>query len=149
GPLKLHAEDTTLASAHVPDRFGASLSYVGIANSTISLRTSHDDWSSLGSLGEPGLKGVDSWDTSVGAEIAGPRFQDRPVFLRGGFRTRTLPFQAAGGDVKENSISGGLGATLANGRVLADLALIHANRTADVGASEREWTISVGISVRP
>ncbi|MEP6493080.1 MAG: hypothetical protein ABJF01_10415 [bacterium] len=149
GTLKLNAEDTTLTSANVPDRFGASIAYVGIANSTISVRTSHDNWSALGALGGVGLKGVDAWDTSIGAELAGPRFQDRLIYLRGGFRTRTLPFQAAGGDVKENSISGGIGTTLANGRVLGDLAVIHANRTADVGASERAWTISIGISVRP
>lgn len=149
GSIHLSAEDTILSSANVPDRFGASIAFVGIANSTFAVRTSHDNWSSLGSLGAPGLKGVDSWDTSVGAEIAGPKFQDRLVFLRGGFRTRTLPFQAAGSNVKENSFTGGLGTTLAQGRVITDLAVIHANRSSDLGASERAWTISVGISVRP
>jgi hypothetical protein len=147
--MHLSVEDTTLTSANVPDRFGASIAFVGIANSTLSVRTSHDNWSSLGTLGAPGLTGVDAWDSSVGAEIAGPKFQDRLVFLRGGYRTRTLPFQAAGSDVKENSITGGIGTTLAQGRVIADLAVIHANRSATVGASEHAWTVSVGISVRP
>jgi hypothetical protein len=149
GSMHLSVEDTSLTSANVPNRFGASLAFVGIANSTLSVRTSHDNWSSLGTLGAPGLKGVDAWDSSVGAEIAGPKFQDRIVFLRGGFRTRTLPFQAAGSDVKENSITGGIGTTLAQGRVIADLAVIHANRSATIGASEQAWTVSIGISVRP
>jgi hypothetical protein len=149
GSMHLSAEDTTLTSANVPNRFGASIAYSGIANSLLSVRTSRDNWSSLGSLGAPGLKGVDSWDTSVGAEVAGPKFQDRLTFLRAGFRTRTLPFQAAGSDVKETSFTGGLGSTLAQGRVIADLAVIHANRSADIGASEHAWTVSIGISVRP
>jgi hypothetical protein len=149
GSLHLRAEDTTLSHANVPDRFGASVAFIGIPNSMLSIRTSHDNWSALGGLGEAGLKGVDSWDTSIGAELAGPKFQNRLIYLRGGFRTRTLPFQAEGSDVKENSISGGLGTTLANGRVLADFAAIHANRSSDIGASERAWTLSIGISVRP
>ena len=101
------AEDTVLSRPRVPNRFGASLAYTGIANSAISVRTSHDNWSSLGALGSPGLVGVDAWDTSVGADIAGPQIGDRIVFLRGGFRDRTLPFQAAGQTVTEKSVTGG------------------------------------------
>ena len=68
GSMHLSAEDTVLTSANVPDRFGASVAFTGLTNSIISVRTSHDSWSSLGSLGTPGLQGVDAWDTSVGAE---------------------------------------------------------------------------------
>jgi hypothetical protein len=103
----------------------------------------------MGPLGTPGLRGVDAWDTSVGADLAGPRFSNRIVFLRGGYRTRTLPFEASGKPVKENSYSGGLGTSFANGRVSTDLAVIRAMRSADLGASERAWTISFGIGVRP
>lgn len=150
GPLHLNAEDTVLTSARVPNRFGASIAYTGIANSTISMRTSRDNWSSLGSLGTTGLAGVDAWDSSVGADIAGPRFGDKILFVRGGFRNRTLPFRAAGSDVTEKSVTGGLGTTLANGHVLTDLAVIRANRSAGgVAASEHAWTISIGISVLP
>jgi hypothetical protein len=92
---------------------------------------------------------VDAWDTSIGADIAGPRLGDRIVFLRGGFRTRTLPFTAAENRVKENSITGGVGTAFAGNRVLMDLAVIHASRSAALEASERAWTVSLGISVRP
>jgi hypothetical protein len=73
----------------------------------------------------------------------------RTLFLRGGFRTRTLPFQANGHDVTENSVTGGFGTTFANGRVLTDFATIYARRTADISANEHAWTLSIGIAVRP
>jgi hypothetical protein len=60
-----------------------------------------------------------------------------------------LPFEASGRAVTENSYSGGLGTSFAGGRVSTDLALIRALRSADLGASERAWTISFGIGVRP
>jgi len=150
GALHLDVEDTLISSARVPDRVGLSLAYTGLSNSAIAIRTSHDSWSSLGGLGSANLVGVDAWDTSIGADIAGPRFGNRIMFLRGGFRDRTLPFEAAGHKVSEHSVSGGLGTSFANSRVLADLALIHASRHASgVDASEHAWTVSVGISVRP
>jgi hypothetical protein len=149
GPLSLHSEDTVLTSARVPNRYGASLAYVGIANSTIAVRTSHDSWSSLGTLGSAQLHPVDAWDSSVGADVAGPRLGDHLMFLRGGFRVRTLPFQAAGQNVSEKSITGGLGTAFAANRVVADLAVIHASRSANLSASEHAWTFSVGIAVRP
>jgi hypothetical protein len=149
GSLHLSAEDTLLATANVPSQFGASIAYVGIANSAIAVRTSHENWSSLGSLGSPGLIGVDAWDTSVGGDFAGPKIGDRIIFVRGGYRHRTLPFQASAKTVTENSFSGGMGTGFANGRVLTDLALIRSSRSADLPASEHAWTISFGLSVRP
>lgn len=149
GPLNLHAEDTLLTAARVPNRYGVSLSYLGIANSSIAVRTSHDNWSSLGTLGTSQLHPVDAWDSSVGADMAGPRVGDHLMFLRGGFRVRTLPFQAAGQNVSEKSITGGLGTAFAANRVVADFAVIHASRSANLSASEHAWTFSVGIAVRP
>ncbi|MEO7083671.1 MAG: hypothetical protein ABI442_01920 [Gemmatimonadaceae bacterium] len=149
GSLRLSASDTVLTKANVPDRYGASVSYIGFTNSTISVRTSHDSWSSLGSLGSAGLKGIDAWDSSIGADVAGPKFADRILFFRGGFRTRTLPFLAAGDTVKEKSFSGGLGTTFAGGHVLGDLAVIRASRSAGISASEHAWTVSIGLTVRP
>jgi hypothetical protein len=149
GTLHLSSEDTVLTSARVPNRFGASLAYIGIANSTISVRTSHDNWSSLGSLGAADLHPVDAWDTSVGADIAGPHMGQRIVFFRGGYRMRTLPFQAAGETVSEKSITAGVGTAFANNHVLTDLALIRASRSANLSASEKAWTLSIGIAVRP
>ena len=49
----------------------------------------------------------------------------------------------------ENSYSLGTGTTFANGRVLTDLAIIRASRSADLPATEHAWTLSFGLSVRP
>lgn len=149
GKLDLSATDTVLRSAHVPAHLGASLSFTGIPNSALSVRTSHDNWSSLGSLGQGDITAVNAWDTSVGADIAGPSVSKHPVFLRAGFRDRTLPFQTSNQSVTERSFSGGLGSAFANNRVLADLAIIHASRSANIAASESAWTISIGLSVLP
>ena len=149
GNLSVTSEDTVLAKARVPNRFGASLAYIGIANSTIAIRTSRDSWSSLGSLGSPDLRAVDAWDTSIGADVAGPHLGQRIVYLRGGYRMRTLPFQASGQDVNEKSITAGIGTAFAANHVITDLALIRASRTANLSASEHAWTLSFGIAVRP
>ena len=43
---------------------------------------------------------------------------------------------------------GGLGTFWAAGHVLTDLAVIRASRDASLPASEKAWTISIGISIR-
>ncbi|HEX3866706.1 MAG TPA: hypothetical protein VHV78_08140, partial [Gemmatimonadaceae bacterium] len=149
GRLSLTAEDTSLSTARVPNRVGGSIAFTGLEGSTFAIRTSHDDWSSLGSLGAPGLAPVNAWDTSVGADIAGPRWGNRIVYFRGGFRMRTLPFLAAGDTVSEKSVSIGTGTTFASGHVLGDLAIIRAARSVGPDASERAWTVSIGLTVRP
>lgn len=149
GRLNLSSEDTLLTSANVPNHFGASLAYTGITGSAIAIRTARDDWSRIGGLGTPGLIGVNAWDTSIGADMQGPKVGQRYIQLRAGFRTRTLPFQAANQTVTENSFSAGLGTSFAQGHVLTDLGVIRATRSADVAAQEHAWTISVGVAVRP
>jgi hypothetical protein len=150
GTLHMSSADTVLSSARVPNRFGASLAFTGLTNSSFAVRTSHENWSSLGGLGSNGLVGVDAWDTSVGADVAGPRIGDHIFSVRGGYRNRSLPFEAAGQKVKESSFSGGFGTAFANGRVIGDVAAIHANRTAgSLAAKEQAWTFSFGITVQP
>jgi len=149
GNLSASVEDTVMSRAKVPSRYGATLAFTGLANSAFAIRTSHDSWSALNGLGSSGLVGVDAWDNSVGADIAGPHIGNRILFLRAGARQRTLPFQASGHNVDEKSVTGGLGTTFANGRVLTDFAAVYANRTADIAATERAWTLSFGFSIRP
>jgi hypothetical protein len=141
--------DTILSRGRVPNHFGATLAYMGVANSTIAIRTAKDTWSQLNGLSPDSASGVDGWDSSIGADIAGPRLGNRILFLRGGLRTRTLPFRANGNTVTENSAAGGLGTTFANGRVLTDFAAIYAKRDANIPASEHSWTLSIGLSIRP
>jgi hypothetical protein len=149
GNLHTSVEDTILSRAKVPSRFGASLAYTGIANSAFAIRTSRDNWSALNGLGTENTRAVDAWDSSIGADVAGPRMGTRIIFVRAGLRTRTLPFQAEGHNVRENSGTAGLGTTFANGRVLTDFAAIYATRKAGLPASEHAWTLSFGIALRP
>jgi hypothetical protein len=150
GPLSLKRGDTTLANAHVPDRIGFSAAFLGIKGTTIAARTSKDSWSRMQGLGSSNVFITDAWDTSVGADVLGPRLGDRLIQLRAGARWRTLPFGLATSSVSEKSYSFGFGTLLARGRAAFDVAGIRANRTVSTAAlSESAWTLSVGITVRP
>jgi len=151
GTLNANRNDTTLASARVPDRLGFSLAYIGAAGTQIAARTSLDKWSSLNALSQGTSQAVDAWDTSVGADVAGPRLGSWPLMLRIGGRWRTLPYTVGPSNdkVKEQTFSGGLGTTLGGGRVLTDVTLLHARRDAGIGISERAWTLSIGFGIRP
>jgi hypothetical protein len=147
--------DSVIGRGNVPDRLGLSVAYLGIARSAIALRASQDKWSQLSGLGSAGFRARDTWDYSIGGDIAGPRFGPRVLMMRVGARWRDLPFAVVGEDgvagptVQERSLSGGIGTMLANGRASFDLGVIRASRTADLDASERSWIFSIGLTVRP
>jgi hypothetical protein len=160
GAIRARSGDTTLSRASVPNRFGLSVAYLGIANSAIALRTSYDKWSSLGALGRPGLRAVDAWDTSLGADFAGPRLGTaRVIMLRAGARWRTLPFTAGSIDagsgtteqrrVRERSVSFGAGTAFARGRASFDVGAVRAARDAGLAIDERAWILTIGMAVRP
>jgi hypothetical protein len=71
--------------------------------------------------------------------------------LRLGARYRTLPFLAAGSEVKELSFAGGIGAQFFRNRATFDVALERAGRKTDgsVDARERAYILSFGLRVRP
>lgn len=152
GTLNARRNDTTLARGRVPDRLGLSLAYIGVEGSEFAVRTSYNKWSELNGLNQGTTPpAVDAWDTGVGAEIAGPHLGSQPLMLRFGGRWRTLPYEAGPTfqKVNETTFNGGLGFTMANGRVITDLGLAHANRTAGIGIIERAWTLSIGLGIRP
>ena len=149
GALSLKRGDTTLSKAHVPDRVGASIAYLGIRGSSIALRTAKDSWSRLAGLGSAGLRITDSWDTSIGADMLGPRFGERSLQLRGGARWRTLPFGTSTASVSEKSYSLGAGTLLSRGRAALDVTGIRSTREAGPNLSETAFTLSVGVTVRP
>ncbi|HET7190064.1 MAG TPA: hypothetical protein VFI52_18055 [Gemmatimonadaceae bacterium] len=160
GPLSLKHGDSTLSSARVPDRLALSAAYLGIRGTSIAVRSAKEQWTDLRGLGSAGLPISDGWDTSVGADVLGPRFAGRSVQLRAGARWRTLPFDArptlaTGGfgpsaKVSEKSYSFGAGTLLARGRAALDLAAIRATRSsAATSVEENAWTLSFGVTVRP
>jgi hypothetical protein len=151
GRISASRNDTTLNSARVPDRLGVSLAYVGAAGTQIAVRTSYDKWSSLNGLEPGGAIAVNAWDTSVGADFTGPRIGSQSFMLRLGERWRTLPFEVGPGNdkVREQSLSGGIGTAFGGGRVLTDVSLVHARRDAGIATTERAWTLSIGLGIRP
>ncbi len=149
GPISLKRGDVTLSEARVPDRLALSAAFLGIRGTSIAVRTAKDQWSDLRGLGSPGLRITDAWDSSVGADVLGPRFSGRSLQLRAGARWRTLPFGVGTSDVTERSVSFGAGTLLARGRAAIDLAGIRATRDAGLTTTESAWTLSVGLTVRP
>jgi hypothetical protein len=149
GALSLQRGDTTLSRAHVPDHLGMSLAFLGIRGSSIAVRTSKDTWSRMAGLGSSSIRITDGWDTSVGADMLGPRIGSRSVQVRAGARWRTLPFGTATSSVSEKSYSLGAGTSFARGRASLDFAAIRAMREAGAGLSETANTLSFGITVRP
>ena len=151
GRLNATRSDTSLGHASVPDRLGFSLAYVGVAGSSIGIRTALDKWSSLNGLNRGTSRAVDTWDTSLGADLAGPHLGSQALMLRLGGRWRTLPYEVGPNNdkVDEKSLSAGVGTTFANGRVITDVTLAHARRDAGIGITERAWTLSIGFGIRP
>ena len=149
GALSLKRGDTTLTRANVPDRIAGSVAFLGIRGSSIAVRTAKDSWSRMAALGSARLRITDGWDTSVGADMLGPRFGDRSISFRGGARWRTLPFGTSASSVSETSYSIGAGTLLARGRAALDMAGIRSTRSAGSNLSETALTLSVGVTVRP
>jgi hypothetical protein len=159
GPISLKHGDTTRSSARMPDRVALSAAYLGIRGTSIAVRTAKEQWSDLAGLGTPTLPISDGWDTSIGADVLGPRFAGRSVQLRAGARWRTLPFgvrpvtngvAGPSSDVEETSYSLGAGTLLARGRAAFDIAGIRASRRASsTTVEENAWTLSIGVTVRP
>jgi hypothetical protein len=149
GTLRAVRNDTTLATADVPARVGVGLAYMGFTGTVLAASAEWQNWSKLDRLGSDQLTTFDGWDYGVGAEVRGPRWFGADIPLRAGVRRRTLPFGAAGAEVKEASVAFGWGFTIARGRAVADFGWSRASRTVEGGPSERATTFSIGLIVRP
>jgi hypothetical protein len=122
---------------------------MGFTGTVLAASGEWQNWSKLDRLGSDQLTTFDGWDYGVGAEVRGPRWFGADIPLRAGVRRRTLPFGAAGAEVKEASVAFGWGFTIARGRAVADFGWSRASRTVEGGASERATTFSIGLVVRP
>ena len=150
GTLRLNAGDTLLSKARIPDRLGAAILFEGIPGATLTARVNWEQWSALEGLGTSATRSFDATEYSVGGDVSGPRLGSRVLLLRLGARSRTLPFAAAGAKVRETAYAGGLGLPVAGDRTVIDFGLQRAARSASgTNASERAWTLGVGVTVRP
>jgi hypothetical protein len=150
--IEARSDTAKVSEAKVPDRIGFAIAYEGIPGSSVSVHASKEMWSKMNGLGsESGATAVDTWDAGGGIESLGPRIMSRQTVLRVGSRYRTLPFLAAGQEVKELSFAGGMGAQFFRNRATFDVTLERASRKVEgsVDAKERAYILSFGLRVRP
>jgi len=150
--MSVKHQDTTLATANVPDGVSMSAAFIGIKGTMLAVRTSRNSWSRMEGLGSDSLPITDSWDTSVGADVLGPHLANHSLQLRAGGRWRTLPFGLANSEIREKTFNLGVGTQLAQGRLGVDFAGVRAIRTpvsSSVPFRESAWTMSFGVTVRP
>jgi hypothetical protein len=154
GEVKARSGDTIVSTANIPSRFGAAIAYGGISGANLSVQVDRELWSSMNGLGSDEARAVDAWDFGGGVEATGPRLLARVVLLRLGARYRTLPFVAAGSEVRELSFAGGFGMQFSRNRAAFDVTLQHSSRTPASSSAlddikERAYTLSFGLRVRP
>ncbi len=148
GELRAASGDTAIATANIPDRISAGITYEGITGATLSARLSRESWSSLAGL-SGSVEAFDGWEASVGAEASGPRIMQRIVTLRAGGRYRTLPFGFNGAKVAETAFMAGFGAPLTRNRATLDFSVQRAIRSAPGNVEERGLILSFGLRVAP
>lgn len=148
GELRAASGDTAIATANIPDRISAGITYEGITGATLSARLSRESWSSLAGLSGR-VEAFDGWEASVGAEASGPRIMQRIVTLRAGGRYRTLPFGFNGAKVAETAFMAGFGAPLTRNRATLDFSVQRAIRSAPGNVEERGLILSFGLRVAP
>ena len=149
GSLKLRVVDTLRSSADVPDRIGFAAKLDAIPGVSLIASADRTSWSSLNGLGSTLANAQDGWEYSVGADLSGQRTRTTPWVYSVGYRTRDLPFAAAGSLVTEKSITGGVSVPIAGPRASVDVAVQRALRDAKLNVTERAWLLSVGFTVRP
>ena len=148
GTVRAKAGDSTLASATAPARAAGALRYSGITGAVLGVRAVWEGWSALDEIGGPDLTASDGMEVGIGADVVGPRMFGSALALRAGARWRDLPFSALGEQPQEVAFSGGLGLGLGRNRVIVDVAVERARRSAGT-ARETAWVFGAGITVRP
>ena len=121
-------------------------------NTLIAVGGGWEGWSSVDAAlaAEGGAR--DAWSAHAGVEWDGASIQDRPLPLRLGARTGTLPFRwdtSGEGDwATESAFTAGLGVVLAGAAVRPDIAVEVGTRGGDgVGIEEAFWRFSLSVRV--
>lgn len=148
GPLRAEMNGDSLSHAEVPSRYGLGVTYVGIPNTTLSLRGERTAWTDMRGLGTSEVSYFDATDIGLGVDVSGPVILGSNTTVRLGFRDRGLPFGLRGEQVSERSISTGLALPLSQGRAQVDIGLQRAVRKA-TSMTETAWGLSIGLGIRP
>ena len=161
GALRASREEQTIDAGRLPSRAGLSLAYTGMPGAAFAVGANWEQWSRM-ELGSDNVRGQDTREIGVGVEVEGPRVRSAIVALRAGYRSRELPFGVTfvgAADepetrfASEEAVSLGAGIPLAtfNGisRAMLDIGIQRASRSGIPGVSERSWTLSLGLAVRP
>ena len=148
GPLSVRQDGRALAAANLPSRMGIGASWIGIPNTTLSVRFDKTRWTRMAALGSSRMSTFDATDIGAGLEVVGPRIAGGATALRIGIRDRGLPFGVDGSSVGERSTTGGLSIPLGRSRGQIDLGVQRATRTSST-ATEKAWLLSLGLGIRP
>lgn len=148
GSMDLEVDSARASQSDAPARMGVTVQWDGIPGTTLSARFNRTRWTDLNGLGSAGVIAFDADEKALGADFLGPRLAGLPTAVRLGVRDRTLPFAAAGEQVRERALSGGLAIPLARGRAQLDLSVQRAARSA-AGIDEKSWFLGVGLGIRP
>ena len=161
GALRANRSDVAIDEGRLPSRRGFSVAYTGVPGAVFAAGANWEQWSRM-DLGSEAVSAQDTREIGLGVEVEGPRVRSAIVALRGGYRTRDLPFGVTytGGDegssaryLTEQGFSLGAGIPLANvagaSRAMLDIGVQRASRSGVPGVTERAWTLSVGLAVRP
>lgn len=161
GALRASRNEQTIDAGRLPSRAGLSVAYTGIRGAAFTAGANWEQWSKI-QMGSSSVRGQDTRELGVGVEVEGPRVRSAIVALRAGFRSRGLPFGVTyeGGDegpftrfATEEAFSLGAGIPLATyggvSRAMLDVGVHRAWRSGPPRISERSWTLSLGLAVRP
>ena len=158
GALRANRNEEPLDDGNLPARAGLSVAYTGITGAVVAAGANWEQWSRIG-MGSENVRAQDTRDVGLGIEVEGPRARGARISLRGGFRMRDLPFGVDAGEqpgtrfARERAFALGAGVPLATfggvSRAMVDIGLQRASRSGYPGVSERAWTLSLGLAVRP
>lgn len=137
------------AEGDIPDRLGLGVRVEVAQGLTVAARRERVSWNSLRPLIESPIAIATDHETSIGVEYLSPPTQRLPYALRLGTGNRTLPFGVGTSLVREQTVAGGVGLVLAQGRFGVDLSYARGRRTAVGNLAESAGTFSLGIIIRP